>query len=208
MGILAASNNYYPFDVADLALLTGYFVSLLIVGIAYYVLTAIFMMKIFIKANQEGWKAWIPFYNNWVFLELGGYKGWIALLALASVIPCIGFVGSVVAVVFLIMAAYQISLKLGKSGGWVALYFFFPFIWAAILGLGGDQWNDSLGKPSLTAERPPTYGTATYAATGYGAPAQQPYQQPYQQQVPPAQQPPQQQQPYQGQQPPQPPYQQ
>jgi hypothetical protein len=190
------------------SILTSIMIGSAVCVVIFYVLCAIFMMKVFQKANQQGWKAWVPIYNSWVLLELGGYKGWIALLMIAGVIPCIGTIAQIVAYVFIIMAAYQIGLKLGKGGGWTVLYIFLPFVWAAILGLSQDQWNDSLGKPALTAERPPTYGaTAAYGspaydASAYGAPVQQAYQQQPQQPQQPYQQ-----QPQQPQQP-QPPYQQ
>ena len=52
-------------------------------ALAFYVLTAVFYMKLFAKANVPAWKAWVPVVNLWKFLELGGYRG---AFSLASII--------------------------------------------------------------------------------------------------------------------------
>jgi hypothetical protein len=77
---------------------------------------------IFKKAGQPSWVAWVPVYNSWKMLELGGQPGWWALLAFVPVV-------NIVAVVFLYMAMYQIGLNFGKSGAFVLLAIFLPLIW-------------------------------------------------------------------------------
>jgi hypothetical protein len=80
------------------------------------------MMQMFKKFGVESWKAWVPFVNSWTFLELGDQRGWWQFVPIA---------GSI----FSLIAAYNIGLKFGKSGGFLALYIFLPLIWFIIMAL-------------------------------------------------------------------------
>ena len=53
----------YP-DGTAIALYAGLAIFWFIFAIAAYVLTSVFMMKIFEKAGVQGkWRAWVPIYN-------------------------------------------------------------------------------------------------------------------------------------------------
>ena len=120
----------------------------LVLAIGIYVATSIASMKIFQKAGLPGWKAWVPFYNNWIFLQLGGYNGALSLLGL---IPG----GAIVLFILMCFSANEISKKLGKSD----VFILFPLgvvsfgittlIWLFMAGFGKSEWTDSLGKESL-----------------------------------------------------------
>ena len=140
-----------------IAFILAYSAFIAIIGLAFYVVTAIFMMKLFAKANVPAWKAWVPVVNSWKFLELGGYQGALCLLVFATIIPCVGSLGTLALLVFMCMAAYQIGLKLGKDGVWVVLYVLVSPVWLGIMGFNQATWNDSLGKPALGLERPPSW---------------------------------------------------
>lgn len=109
--------------------------------VAVYVLNAFFLSRLFKKAGVEEWKAWVPVYNNWTQLELGGQKGYWAVLAF---VPLVNFVS----VVFMILAMYHIGLKFGKSEAFVLLAVFFPLIWLVWLAMGSAQWEGSKPKAS------------------------------------------------------------
>ena len=51
-----------------------FFVYMLFI-LAFYVVYAIFLGKIFKKAGVDSYKAWIPIYNTWKTLEIGGQQG-------------------------------------------------------------------------------------------------------------------------------------
>ena len=107
----------------------------LVLVAAFYALFAWFLARIFRKAGVAQWKAWVPFYNGWVFFELGGQPGWLALLAL---IPG----ASIVAAVFSCIAAYHIGAAFQKpDGGWVVLYIFVPYVWLGIFAFDRSSWN-------------------------------------------------------------------
>lgn len=108
-----------------------------------YVIYAIFLSKIFKKAGVEGWIAWVPFYNTWKLLEIGGQPGYWAVLAL---IPFV----NIVSAVFMYIAMYHIGKKLGKDGAFVLLAIFLPIVWIIWLAIDQSKWNDKASSaPSL-----------------------------------------------------------
>lgn len=113
----------------DAVAMSVFYMFLGVVMIISYVIYAIFLSMIFKKAGVEGWKAWVPIYNQWVFLELGGQKGWLSLLSLLGVIPFLGLIPALVAYVYSAIAAYKIGLDFGKEGVFVLLYIFLPIVW-------------------------------------------------------------------------------
>lgn len=102
--------------------------------LAAYALQAYLLGRIFKKAGEKAWKAWVPVYNNWVTLELGGQQGWWAILALIPVL-------NIVSVVFMFIAMYHIGLKLRKDGAFVLIAIFLPLVWYAWLAFDGSTWK-------------------------------------------------------------------
>lgn len=117
----------------------------ILIGIGFYIYSAITLGKIFKKAGQPSWAAWVPFYNSWVFLEIGELPGALIFL---SLIPGLG---ALALVVLTQVAAYRIGLKLGKSGEFVLLSIFLYPVWLGILAFGKSQW---VGQVTPTATTP------------------------------------------------------
>lgn len=156
------SSNVSPAETAGfLAFIAAYIGFILIISIGVYVLTSIAKMKIFEKAGLPGWKAWVPIYRKWKFLELGGYSGALIFLAF------IPFFGGIALSVAMCLAANEISKKLDKSD----IFILFPLgfitggittiIWYYIAGFSKSTWNDSLGKESLAKGTILGYATET-----------------------------------------------
>ena len=156
------SSNVSPAKTAGfLAFIAAYIGFILIISIGVYVLTSIARMKIFEKAGLPGWKAWVPIYRKWKFLELGGYSGALIFLAF------IPFFGGIALSVAMCLAANEISKKLDKSD----IFILFPLgfitggittiIWYYIAGFSKSTWNDSLGKESLAKGTILGYATET-----------------------------------------------
>lgn len=115
----------------------------LIFAAAAYVVYAIFLGKIFKKAGVKSWIAWVPFYNTWKLLEIGGQQGFWAVLAILPVV-------SIVSAVFMYIAMYHIGKKLGKEGPFVLLAIFLPIVWLIWLAIDKSTWNDKASSaPSL-----------------------------------------------------------
>ena len=118
-------------------------------GLIGYVIHALLLGRIFKKAGIEQWKAWVPVYNAWVMLEMGEQKGWWALLML---IPFV----NVVALVFFIIAEYNIGLKFGKEGVFVLLAIFLPIVWLIWLAFDKSTWNGARPAPAVANTAPAT----------------------------------------------------
>lgn len=158
MGILSTFAQYETYDeamlysttyegdpaVAAAAALMFSFV-FFIFFVAIYVVMAICLMQIFKKAGVKPWIAWVPFYNNWKMLEIGGQQGFWAVL---TILPFV----NIVSAVFMYIAMYNIGLKLGKDGAYVLLAIFLSPIWFILMAIDKSPWNDSAGAPSLAPE--------------------------------------------------------
>ncbi|MEN8601152.1 DUF5684 domain-containing protein [Microbacterium rhizosphaerae] len=109
-----------------------------LIAVAVYVWMALALSALFRKAGERGWKAWVPFLNIFVLLELGGLSGWNILLLLIPV------VGEIAVFIILIVAYYRISRSFGYGGGMTVLAVLLPPIWLSVLGWGSARW---LGGP-------------------------------------------------------------
>lgn len=138
-------------DAAVAATLVGVLIFVLIATVIAYAVSSFLLSRIFKKAGVEQWKAWVPVYNTWVMLELGDQKGFWAILML---IPPI----SIVATVFIIIAMYNIGLKLGKDGAFVLLAIFLPLVWMIWLAFDKSVWKGTLPAKAVAA---PAVGTPT-----------------------------------------------
>jgi hypothetical protein len=114
-------------------------------ALVVYVFYGFALMGIFRKAGLRAWPAWVPVFNLWRFLQLGGQKGWLVLIA---VIP---IVGTIIYLVFLIMAGVKIQTGFGKPGVFFLLALFLTPVWYGILA-----WDRSTWKPRHTPLVPPS----------------------------------------------------
>ncbi len=149
-------------DPAVAIILVLVFLSFAIIAYAF---GAIFLGKVFKKAGVSPVIAWIPVYNNWKMLEIGGQQGFWVLLYF---IPFI----NIVPVVFTIMAVHNINKKLGFDTLMTLLAVFFSYIWIVVAGVTKNPWNDSLGSPRRDT---PTMPPASPQGPGQPYPLQQPY---------------------------------
>lgn len=118
-----------------IALLVGLYIAFLVVVIVVgYVLTSIGYARLFRKVGIEPWIGWVPYYNVWKLLELGGQPGWMVLIAL---IPG----ASIVLLIFLIFAEHRIGIAFGKDAAWTVLGVFLPWLWAMLLGRDREVYD-------------------------------------------------------------------
>lgn len=197
-------SSYY-YDTGAAAVLGIVILFSFILAIAAYVLTSLFLMKIFEKAGVQGkWRAWVPVYNSMIFLKLGDLSPWLFLYALGATIllswiPVIGQILGFAAFALMVLAAYRVGQKLQKEGAWVVLYIFLSIVWLGIMAFDKSRWNAHIppapwGGNAFFGDRTvwdgipvqPSAAPAPGAAPDYGAPQgyapPQGYQQPgYQQ---------------------------
>jgi hypothetical protein len=140
--------------------ITGIFV---VIAIAVYVLNGFAFMRLFRKTGVEPWAAWVPVFNNWRVLELGGMQGWFSLL---SLVPYAGIVSAV----FIAIANYRTGLAFRKTGGFVVLAIFLPFVWAFVLSSDNELYEPGL---ITAAGYPPPkvgFGAPQYSPTASNPP--------------------------------------
>jgi hypothetical protein len=110
--------------------------SFFVFAIVTYVVVALSLMQIFKKAGVKPWIAWVPFYNQWKMLEIGGQQGFWAVLA---IIPFV----NIVSAIFMYIAMYHIGKKLGKGDAFVVLGIFLPLVWYIWLAVDKSTWNEA-----------------------------------------------------------------
>lgn len=165
----------------------GFFFLLLFA--AFYIIAALFLMRIFDKAGVQGkWRAWVPVYNSMVLGKLGDVSPWVTLgawiaSAVLSSVPAIGWIFSILAIVVSVMYNWRVGLKLGKDWYYLLLWLI-PgvgfLIWLGILAFDGSRWNDRIPPApwanSFIADKtqwdgiPVQAGAAAAPAAGYAAP--------------------------------------
>src|SRR5690606_6523467 len=131
----------YYYDTGVLAALVAVTLVSVFFGLIGYVLSSVFLMKVFEKAGVQGkWRAWIPVYNAMIFSKLGDLSPWLVLYAFGgaivlSWIPVLNIFAGLLSLaggVVMVLAAYRIGQKLQKEGAWVVLYIFLAIIWLGI----------------------------------------------------------------------------
>jgi uncharacterized membrane protein len=115
---------------------TGVFLIIILTGAVFYIIGALLLGNIFKKAGTPAWKAWVPVYNSWTLLKLGGQSGFWAVIALIPII-------NLISAIFLFIAMYHIGRNFGKSDAFVLLAIFLPIVWLIWLAVDGSTWKGS-----------------------------------------------------------------
>ena len=130
---------------AGMAVAGALFFFFLIFTVVAYAIYAWLLGRVFKKAGLPQWTAWVPIYNNWKLLEIGGQQGFWAVLA---IIPFV----NIVSLIFTYIAMFHIGKKLGKEDWFVLLAIFLPIVWLIWLGFDDSKWQGS--KPASPAVKP------------------------------------------------------
>ena len=113
--------------------------------LVFVVVAIVALWKVFTKAGVEGWKAIIPIYNGWVLAEIAGEPGWWAIVGLGGVIPIIGFVFGIAALVLYVLIALELAKKFGKDTVFAVFgLIIFSLIGLLILGFGDAKYEGSV----------------------------------------------------------------
>lgn len=120
--------------------------------IILFLVSAVGFCKMFQKAGQAGWKAFIPIYNDFVRFKLAWntklFWPFLASGILVYFLPgsdylITGLLTLACAVVNLVLSLkldIRIAKSFGKTKGWGVLMLFFPFIISLILGFGKAEY--------------------------------------------------------------------
>lgn len=127
--------SYYDVDqTAIFAALTGFFMTIAIIGSIIGVLTIIAMWKIFTKAGKPGWASLIPIYNVVVLFQIVNLNPWLILLFIVPIV-------NIFAVFILsIMVCLRLAKAFDKGTGFAIGLIFLNTIFILILGFGDSKY--------------------------------------------------------------------
>ena len=139
--------------VGGLILVAGIFAAIMALGVIRYLLTAIGYSKMYRKAGEAGWKAFIPVYNTYnnykiswngkmFFLSAALY---ILVTALSNSAMLAAQLAVIAAGIALMVVTVKQNVKMaklfGKGAGTGIALIFFPGITSLILGLGKAEFQ-------------------------------------------------------------------
>ena len=139
--------------IASLAI--GFFLIVLAIVIAILVIIVISNWKILTKANEEGWKALIPFYNKWTLCEVVGLSPYwvIELLVVQAlylfikqvlegnfVVISLSWLVSLNSLYFNVVYSLSLAKSFGKDKSFGILTVFFPEITLPMLAFGKSEY--------------------------------------------------------------------
>lgn len=140
----------------------GVLIALLLICLIIYLVGGYMQGRVFQKAGKPMWAGFVPFYNTWLMLEMGGKSGahvfWVFL----------PYVGSIIFLVMYVMAMLEVGRRFGKS----TAFSVFGLIIFSIVGLIILAFDDSTYKaPAVAAAAPAGPAPASFANPEAPAPA-------------------------------------
>ena len=143
-------------DPAELALGAGFVGMLLMLAIIgsvfWFFISAIGYRKMFMKAGEAGWKAFIPYYKRFICFKLAWntkiFWPFLVSMILMQFLPNTEELLMILLNVAAIIVHFVLGIKLdirvaksfGKTTAWGVLLFFFPFVVSLILGYGKAEY--------------------------------------------------------------------
>ena len=134
-----------------LAIIGSFLLIIFFICLAILIIMIIAACKLYKKAGKDGWEAIIPFYNDWVYVEIAGLNWWWFLLLIASTIVSIIFGNNLgglntitnLCVIFsFFVCNYNISKKLHKNTGFAVLMTIFPVIMIPLIAFSKSYQFD------------------------------------------------------------------
>lgn len=104
---------------------------ILVIYLAFFIITIVGGWKMFAKAGQPGWAFFIPIFNVFIMLKIAG-RPWWWLIALF--IP-------IVNIIAMVIVWNDISKSFGRGIGTTLGLFFLPMIFVPILGFGSAEYQ-------------------------------------------------------------------
>lgn len=139
-------------NLARLMTLTTFvLLPLLFILIVFFIIYIIGRWQLFRKAGKNGWEAIIPFYNDWVYVEIAGLNYWWFFLVVANTIVNLlgdGYIESLASIcstIGLFVCNYNISKKFNRDTVFAVLMTIFPFIFIPIIGFSSNyKWDSNV----------------------------------------------------------------
>ena len=146
-----------PMELALGAGLVGVIATLVVIGgIVWFFLSAVGYFKMFKKAGQRGWFAFVPVLRDYALFKMAWtLKAFVVCVVLLGAFQItsemegtlVGLVAAVCGIAWLVVhikLLNRVAKSFGKGTVWVLLLLFVPFIATLILGFGSAEY---LGNP-------------------------------------------------------------
>ena len=153
----SALEGMAPAEVALGAGLLGIVGTLMVIGGAvWFLVSAIGYFKMFQKAGQRSWFAFIPLLREYALFKMSWtIKAFAISTVLLAVLQIFGesenliaslaaAVCGIVWIVIQVKLVVRVAKSFGKGKGWAALLFFVPFVATLILGFGSAEYLGNL----------------------------------------------------------------
>jgi len=166
--------GYFDYGYTDYEGILGILGGLAILGIISFLIVVtigiiqlIAFWKILKKAGKGGWEALIPFYGNWVLIEIAGLNWWWFLFLFAPFVLSfigLGWLGTLANIFALFNCYFNLSKKFNKDTGFAVCLTLFTPICAPILGFSKNcvyDGNIPVSKNGCIGEPETTYNNNT-----------------------------------------------
>jgi len=110
--------------------------TMLIVELAFVILVIAGLWMTLQKAGKPGWGAIIPFFNIYLIIKMAGRPGWWLILYFIPIVN----------IVIAIIVSIDVSQNFGHGAGFGILLWLFPWLMYLILGFGGSQYRQVVGR--------------------------------------------------------------
>ena len=148
-------DNFFSNASRLFGVLLIFFIILILIILVFCIFYILGRWKLFKKAGKNGWEAIIPFYNDWIYVEIAGLNSWWFFVVIAtSVFSIISFssdenlfngFASSISLIGLFTCNYNISKKLNRDTTFAVLMTIFPLIMIPLIGLSKNYiWDDSV----------------------------------------------------------------
>ena len=123
-------------------------VILLLLTLSLIIVSTIAYWKLFTKAGKPGWASIIPFYNNWILIEIAELNWWWFLIVIAtsifSILEIDGLIeiAGIASFIASFNCYYNISKKFNKDNTFSIFAGIFNSIFVLILGLSKKEVYD------------------------------------------------------------------
>jgi hypothetical protein len=103
-----------------------------VISLAWYILVAVALWKVFAKAGWPGILAIIPIVNIFILVKIAGFSAWLGLLYLIPIVN----------LVFSIIVALRVGRGFGKGGAFSFFFLWlFSFIGYFVIGFGSARYT-------------------------------------------------------------------
>ena len=110
--------------------------------------------KMYQKAGKQGWECIVPFYSNWVYVEISGLNWWWFFVVIAGSIltvsssngdgETISFnFGTLIGLFGMFVCNYNVSKKLHRDAGFAVLMTIFPYVMYPLIGFSSNYQFDN-----------------------------------------------------------------